>query len=205
MNNNGIDMQDDEIDLLELLHHFVRKWWLFLIGGAVGGVVFFLVTSFLITPLYESSATIYILSKTTSITAALDMTTGEELAEDFQIIATSNPVLDGAAEQIKKDTGKEITREQMKKIVTVSDDATRLLVITATSDNPETSALVAMYGCQCGCTTDQRENGGDYKNRCSDNRRTRRSCGKTGYSECLERYRNRRDCRRGCYRFDSAR
>ena len=52
MNNNGIDMQEDEIDLLELLHHFVRKWWLFLIGGAVGGVVFFLVTSFLITPLY---------------------------------------------------------------------------------------------------------------------------------------------------------
>ncbi len=143
MNNNGIDMQDDEIDLLELLHHFVRKWWLFLVGGAVGGVVFFLVTSFLITPLYESSATIYILSKTTSITAALDMTTGEKLAEDFQIIATSNPVLDGAAEQIKKDTGKEITREQMKKIVTVSDNATRLLVITATSDNPETSALVA--------------------------------------------------------------
>lgn len=135
MNNNGIDMQDDEIDLLELLHHFVRKWWLFLIGGAVGGVVFFLVTSFLITPLYESSAT--------SITAALDMTTGEKLAEDFQIIATSNPVLDGAAEQIKKDNGKEITREQMKKIVTVSDNATRLLVITATSDNPETSALVA--------------------------------------------------------------
>lgn len=31
----------------------------------------------------------------------------------------------------------------MKKIVTVSDNATRLLVITATSDNPETSALVA--------------------------------------------------------------
>ncbi len=29
MNNNGIDMQDDEIDLLELLHHFVRKWWYF--------------------------------------------------------------------------------------------------------------------------------------------------------------------------------
>ena len=83
MNNNGNDMQDDEIDLLELLHHFVRKWWLFLIGGAVGGVVFFLVTSFLITPLYESSATIYIISKTSSITAALDMTTGEELAEDF--------------------------------------------------------------------------------------------------------------------------
>ena len=143
MNNNGIDMREDEIDLLELLHHFVRKWWLFLISGAVGGVVFFLVTSFLITPLYESSATIYILSKTTSITAALDMTTGEKLAEDFQIIATSNPVLDGAAEQIKKDTGKEITREQMKKIVTVSDNATRLLVITATSDDPETSALVA--------------------------------------------------------------
>ena len=84
MNNNGIDMQEDEIDLLELLHHFVRKWWLFLIGGAVGGVVFFLVTSFLITPLYESSATIYILSKTTSITAALDMTTGEKLAEDYR-------------------------------------------------------------------------------------------------------------------------
>ena len=47
----GANGGSDEIDLLELLHHFLRKWWLFLIGGAVGGVVFFLVTSFLITPL----------------------------------------------------------------------------------------------------------------------------------------------------------
>lgn len=143
MNNNSIDMQEDEIDLLELLHCFLRKWWLLLIGGVVGGLAFFLVTFFAITPLYESSATIYILSKTTSISAALDMTTGEKLAEDFTIIATSHPVLDGAAKQIKKDTGKEITREQMEQMVTVSDDATRLLVITATSDDPETSAMVA--------------------------------------------------------------
>lgn len=143
MNNNSIDMQEEEIDLLELLHCFLRKWWLFLIGGVVGGLIFFLVTFFLITPVYESSATIYILSKTTSISAALDMTTGEKLAEDFTIIATSHPVLDDAAKQIKQDTGKDITREQMEKMVTVSDDATRLLVITATSDDPETAALVA--------------------------------------------------------------
>lgn len=143
MNNNGINMQEDEIDLLELLHCFIRKWWLFLIGGVVGGGIFFLVTSFLITPMYESSATIYILSKTTSISAALDMTTGEKLAEDFTIIAKSHPVLDDAAAQIKKDTGKKLTREQMDQMVTVSDDATRLLVITATSDDPETSAIVA--------------------------------------------------------------
>lgn len=143
MNKNDINMQEYEIDLLELFHYFIRKWWLFLIGGVIGGGIFFLVTSFLITPVYESSATIYILSKTTSITAALDMTTGEKLAEDFTIIAKSHPVLDDAAAQIKKDTGKDITRKQMEEMINVSDDATRLLVITAISDDPETSAIVA--------------------------------------------------------------
>lgn len=141
--NNSTNMQEDEIDLLELLQNLLRNWWLLTIGAIVGGLIFFFATTSLITPMYESSATIYVLSKTTSISAALDMTTGEQLAEDFSVIATSNPVLDGASEQIEKDTGKRITRDQMKDMVTVTDNATRLLVITATSDDPETAEIVA--------------------------------------------------------------
>ncbi len=58
---NRREMDDGEIDLLALMYALLKKWWLLLIGVVVGGVVAFVVTWQLITPTYQSSATLYML------------------------------------------------------------------------------------------------------------------------------------------------
>jgi capsular polysaccharide biosynthesis protein len=121
----------------------MRKWWLFLICGIVGGVIFFAVTANLITPIYQSSAMLYVLSKTTSITSLTDLSLGASLTEDFTIIAKSNPVLDGAIKRIEEESGKVMTREEISDMLTVSNTASRMLEISAVSDEPKVAALVA--------------------------------------------------------------
>ena len=137
------DVSDDSIDLGVLLSLFLRKWWLFAICGIVGGTIMLIITMRVITPLYKSSSMLYVLSKTTSITSVTDLTMASELTEDFSIIAMSNPVLDGAIEQVAEENGTELTRKDAEQMISVNNQASRILVITATTDNAELSACLA--------------------------------------------------------------
>lgn len=143
MNDNHIK-EEDTIDLLELFYVLLRKWWLILLVGILGAAIAFSYTYFLVEPLYESKSMLYILNKTTSVTSMADLQIGTELTADFEVIALSNPVLDRAAEQIKKKEGKAFTRNQIKGMLTVANEAdTRILTISAISANPEDACMVA--------------------------------------------------------------
>ena len=138
--NNGVV----EINVFELGYMLLQKWWMILISALVGGVVMWAVTSFLITPMYESSATLYILNKTTSLTSIADIQIGNALSSDFQVIATSKPVLDGAIEQIKDENGMKFTRTQILSGLSVSTiEDTRLLVIKVKHEDPVVACVIA--------------------------------------------------------------
>ena len=93
MNNKEYD-DEIEIDLGALFHVLLRKWWLIGICAIMGGVIALGGTALLITPKYESKAQLYILNKTTSVTSLADIQIGSELTADFEVIATSKPVID---------------------------------------------------------------------------------------------------------------
>lgn len=57
-----------EIDLVSLFFYLLDKWKLLFLGAVVG-VVLAGALVFFQTPMYESSSTLYVLSKTTSITS----------------------------------------------------------------------------------------------------------------------------------------
>ena len=147
------NQQNDVIDLKELFFVYVKKWWLLLLGALAGAVIAFSVSSFLITPKYESTAMLYVLSKTTSVTSMVDIQLGDALAGDFSVIAKSNPVIDQAIEKIKEKTGKEFTRSQVLSMISVSNQETRILVIKAVSTDPEDASIVA--NCVADATKDQ--------------------------------------------------
>lgn len=133
-----------EIDIGALLQCLLKKWWMILIcamicaGVALGGTILF------ITPKYQSSAMLYILNKTTSVTSLADIQIGSALTADFEVIATSKPVVDGAIETLKKEEGKTFTRKEIFDMISVTNkDSTRILVITATSENPQDASIVA--------------------------------------------------------------
>ena len=92
--------EEMEIDLLELFHVLLRKVWLILICLVAGAVIVGGYTRFLITPQYSASATIYILSNTTSITSVADLQIGTELTGDFAEIARTRSVVNAVIDEV---------------------------------------------------------------------------------------------------------
>lgn len=137
------DMAEEYIDLFALFGAYLKKWWFIAICGFGGAFLALGITVYLITPLYTSSSMLYVLSKTTSITSVTDLTLADELTADYAIIAKSNPVLDGAVEQIQEENNVTLTRGDIGGMITVSNEASRILVIHAVSDDPELAAMVS--------------------------------------------------------------
>lgn len=142
---NEDNFQDDiEISFLEMFYVLLKKWWLILIGMIVGAVVMMIITVYMITPMYRSQAFLYILSKTTSVTSIADIQIGSAVSADFEIIATSKPVIDGAIEKIKKECNKTFTRQDIKSRLEVNNiEDTRILQISVTDANPENACIIA--------------------------------------------------------------
>lgn len=141
-NRKQKEEKEMEIDLVSLFFYLIDKWKLLFLGAVVG-VVLAGALVFFQTPMYESNSTLYVLSKTTSITSITDLQVGTELTSDFSVIATSKPVIDGAIKTLKKDNIK-LTRKEIKKMLTVANKTdTRMLSITVTSDDAKLSCAVA--------------------------------------------------------------
>lgn len=133
-------LEEEEIDLVEVFHVLWSKIWLLLASTAVGALVVGLITFFFITPQYEASAIIYILSKTTSITSLTDLQIGSQLAADFQIIATTREVV----ETVMGQCGITDPYEEFVKTIAVSNPAdSHMLQITVTNEDPALAAQLS--------------------------------------------------------------
>jgi capsular polysaccharide biosynthesis protein len=135
--------QEIELDLQELIVAVLKKWWLLLIGAVIGGLLVVGVTTFVMTPRYQSSAVLYVLGQTTSVTTFADIQIGGALAEDFLFIARSRPTIDRTIEIIIQEEGLIYTRAQIRDMLSVSFAGTRMIEITATSADAAEAAFVA--------------------------------------------------------------
>lgn len=128
--------QEDEIDLLELVFHYVNYWWIILCGALVGAVIAGLITLFAIKPMYSSDAMLYVVNNSGGPLASLaDLQIGEKMSDDFGIVALSRPVIDKTIEQVKEISGREFTRGDIRKIISVKSE-NRVVTITGTADDP---------------------------------------------------------------------
>lgn len=145
MNEKNIPVEDQEveIDLARLFYYLLKRWKSLVIAALIGAVLaagYTLVQP----PQYESNSTLYVLSKSTSITSVADLQLGTALTSDYVEIATSKPVIDTAIEKLKKKEGIELTREKVKGMVEVSNKSdTRMLEITVTSNEADLSYKLA--------------------------------------------------------------
>lgn len=100
------DDRDDEIeiDLLEVFHVLLHRWYLIILCAIVFGAAALGYTKVFITPQYEASSMIYILSKTTSISSALDLQLSKQLTVDFETLAKSRPVVENVIEELQLNT-----------------------------------------------------------------------------------------------------
>ncbi len=123
---------EDTIDLLELAGVLWQKIWILIVCFMAGCTIVATVTEFLITPQYESTATIYIFNKTTSITSLADIQMGNQLTVDFQIIAKTRDVIERVIEEQNLDT----TYEELVETITVENPSDSHM-LTITVRNPD--------------------------------------------------------------------
>ena len=142
MNNTNNQQQNEEItiDLLEVGRLIWRNIWMVVVAIVVGAVLAFVVTKAFITPKYQATSTIYILSKTTSITSLADLQIGSSLAGDFEIIATTRELL----EKVSADENLGMSYAELKREIKVTNPAnTHMLRIAVTDPDPERAAKIS--------------------------------------------------------------
>ena len=117
-----------EIDLIELLYLLKIRLWIILLTAVILAAGTGLISSFLITPMYQSTAKLYILSKSTSITSLADIQLGTQLTQDYMVLIKSRPVVTQVIENLELD----MTYEELVNIITISNvNNTRILAIQA--------------------------------------------------------------------------
>lgn len=141
MENNNFEADNEiEIDLKELFLEIIANWKWIIISMLLLGGIGFSVSYFLMTPKYESTAKLYVLSKSTSITSLADIQTGTSLTNDYMVVVKDRPVLD----QVIKNLGLEENYDSLEAKISLNNPAnSRILEITVTDPDPERAKVIA--------------------------------------------------------------
>ena len=139
---------DDAIDLVELFYLLWGHAWQILLCLILGAAIAFGVTRFLMTPKYEATSSIYIVSASNnSVVNLTDLQIGAQLTADYQELLLSRPLLEDviANLELKEDEGKKaMPVEALRDMIEVTNTPdTRILKIKVTSPDPQKSADIA--------------------------------------------------------------
>lgn len=123
-----------EIDLKELLLALKKKILIILLVTVIFAGIAGAVTGFLITPIYSSTSTLYVLSQSTSITSLADIQVGTSLTQDYIVLVNTRPVINKVIENL----GLDYTYEQMLGKITVTNESdTRMLKLKVADPDPQ--------------------------------------------------------------------
>lgn len=132
---------EDTIDLVEVFYLFWGHLWQIILCLILGAAVAFSYTYFLVTPLYQSTAKIYIVSASNdSVVDLSDLQIGASLTADYQELLLSRPLLQDVINNLSLNMDYK-TLESMISITNTED--TRILKILVTSPDPQESANIA--------------------------------------------------------------
>lgn len=128
------------IDLVELMYRLLGSWKL-IVALAIGfAIIAGVYTSFFVTPLYEATSIIYVLSNRDSAINVSDLQLGSELTQDYIKVFHMWEV----HEEVISNLGLPYSYSQMQDMLSVVNDTdTRMLDITVTSADPQEAADIA--------------------------------------------------------------
>lgn len=128
-----------EIDLLEILYVIKSKFLIVLASMIIAGTLMGLYSVYIADPVYESTARMYILTKTTSLTSLADIQMGTSLTQDYKELITSRTVV----EQVIQDLDLNMSYGQLVKQITVDNPSnTRIIKITVQDNVAEDAKII---------------------------------------------------------------
>ena len=135
------DDDEIEIDLKELFFELMNNWVMIAISTVLVALIAFCISKFIMIPQYQSTAQMYVLTKSTSITSFADLQTGTSLTSDYLVIVKGRPVL----EQVIKNLGleDETYASLSGRVASSNPSNSRILQITVTDADPNRAKLIA--------------------------------------------------------------
>lgn len=131
---------EEEIDLVEIFYLLWNNFLKIILCFVLGAVLAFGYSFFLITPLYKSTAKMYINSSTKSVVDMADLQISSNLRSDYKELITSRELLETVIRSLRL----EYTPSDLGKMITVGNPSdTRIITVTVTSPSPQEAADVA--------------------------------------------------------------
>ena len=130
-----------EIDLLELLHVPWSKALVIFMTAAAAGLAVMLVTQLFLTPRYQSTTKMYILTKQNSDTlTSSDLQASEQLTQDCAQMIRSRQVAEAVISNLNLDMK---ASELLEKISVETSTDTRIITIHAEDSDPYLACSIA--------------------------------------------------------------
>ena len=140
--NNKQNQEIMEIDLRELFYVLLGRLHVILLAVILGAVTGLFLSVVIMTPKYESSTSIYVLSKQdgNAITYT-DLQTGTQITKDYTELVTSRTVMENVINKLNLNTDYQdmeyLDYKGLADMITVSNKTdTRIITITITDTNP---------------------------------------------------------------------
>lgn len=130
-----------EIDLVEIFYLFWGHAIQIVVCALLGGLLAFGWTRFLVTPLYQAEAKLYMVSASAgSMISISDLQLGSQLTSDYKQLMMSRPLLEDVIDALDLDMG----YGTLKSMISVSNPTdTRILSVSVASADPELSCDIA--------------------------------------------------------------
>jgi capsular polysaccharide biosynthesis protein len=141
--NNPIQSDYAEIDILNLLRALWKKIWLIVLTMVLMGAIFFSYAMVFVTPMYQSTAMMYVNNSSISLGATSfsisELTAAKSLMDVYVIILKSRTTL----EEVIDRAGLEYSHDRLSDMVeAASVNDTEVFSITATSPDPAEAELI---------------------------------------------------------------
>lgn len=137
-----MNSQNDEIeiDLREIFLLILKHLPMVLAATVAGGLLAGLVSVYALTPMYTSTAKMYILTNSDAMVSLADLQVGSSLANDYEELIKSRPVVEEVAENLNLDTS---YGELLEQVSITNPDNTRIIQIQIHYPDPVAAKEIA--------------------------------------------------------------
>lgn len=138
LNNDNLSIQKN-IDIKHLFLEVLHRWYLILSISIVCAMISLVYSCMITTPLYDSTAKIYIMNKTATKIATTDIAISTYLTKDYEELIVDRTVLGEVAEQL----GNKYSYGFLKSAVSLyNPEDTRFITITVRTSDPAVSKQI---------------------------------------------------------------
>lgn len=140
------DQENDglEIDLVALLYRLVEKFKWLIAAALVGTIAAGVITAFFITPMYESTAKLYVVNPKDATIDLSALQTGDKLTADYMQVFNNWELHEAVIKYLDLPYTEPFTEDQIPASLDINTaSGTRIIEITVEHSDPERARLIA--------------------------------------------------------------